>query len=155
MSVSLPLESTSTAPNTVDLTTEAVLTTSTLPVCPSQYILSGNKKLCISLVQTKMSRNDAKTECGTTTNSVLLLIDSAETQSTVETFLTQHFGSGLSENELWIDGTYQNSQWSSSFGVLTYTNWEKSRKGREDCILFKMKSGKWKPSKCNRDKFFL
>ncbi|XP_061184891.1 uncharacterized protein LOC133192901 [Saccostrea echinata] len=152
-SVALPLES--TASTTMSLTTSVVLTTPTLPACPSLYTESEDKKFCISLVQTKMSRDNAKTECRTTTDSSLLLIDSAETQSTVSTFLAQHFGSGLTENELWIDGTYQNSQWTSSMGVLSYTNWEKTRKNNEDCILLKINSGEWKPSKCDRQKFFL
>ncbi|XP_048776190.2 location of vulva defective 1-like [Ostrea edulis] len=156
---SVSKESMSTVSTETHPSTPSISTLSTTSTCPALYTRSENNKFCISLEQTQMSRDKAKYECQKTANSSLLLIESEETQNDVSTFLANHINSNFPEKELWIDGTYndQASEWSSSSGPLTFVNWKSnaSPKKNKNCILLTISNGKWKPSDCTKQNYFL
>lgn len=94
---STPLSASSIVQSTTSISTATDLSSiSTNPnssLCPASFIESDDGKLCISIMQNKMSRDNAKSECQKTSNCLLLRIDSEEAQNSISAFLTKHMNS--------------------------------------------------------------
>lgn len=156
---STPLSASSIVQSTTSVSTatdsSSISTTPNSSFCPAPFIESDDGKLCISIMQNKMSRDNAKSECQKTSNCLLLRIDSEEAQNIISAFLTKHMNSNV--GNMWIDGTYENSKWTLSSGEMVYTNWKSKRspKAGEDCILLMSDNSKWDPTLCSAKNSFL